>query len=208
MILTEKILLRGIITLETGLHIGGSKATMDIGGLDSPVIKTPMGVPYIPGSSLKGKLRTLLAKKEGSNEIENDSDILKKMFGYADKTKGVITRLIFRDAYLDKEAFTNTFKKETVQLETEYSEAKWENKIDRRKGTAGNPRQIERIPAGAQFNFEIVLDVYDEAEKKEILAKLKEGFDLLLRDYLGGNGTRGYGKITVEFSNESKKYFS
>lgn len=207
--LQEKITLKGTITTHTGLHIGGAKTSMDIGGLDLPVIKTPKGVPYIPGSSLKGKIRSLLAKTEGSMDIRNDSNILRKMFGGIEvkeqNKKQEITRLIFRDAYFDEQAFAKDFPKGQVKLETDFTEIKTENTIKRTKGTAENPRTIERVPAGAIFHFEIVLDKYDNAEAKEILEKLKEGIKLLNEDYLGGSGTRGYGKVEMKFDEESEK---
>jgi CRISPR-associated protein Csm3 len=201
--LLDKIVLKGTITLETGMHIGGAKTALDIGGLDLPVIKTPKGVPYIPGSSLKGKIRTLLAKKEGYLDIENDSDILRKMFGGLEvkgpKKAQEITRLIFRDAYLDVEKFKQDFPEKEVKLETEFSEVKTENKINRKTGKAEHPRTIERVPAGAVFHFEIILDKYDTDNSDEFEAKLKEGFALLEKDYLGGSGTRGYGKVKIEW---------
>jgi len=201
--LLDKIILKGTITLETGMHIGGAKTALDIGGLDLPVIKTPKGVPYIPGSSLKGKIRTLLAKKEGSFDIKDDSDILRQMFGGIEvkeqKKAQEITRLIFRDAYLDVEKFKKDFPEKEVKLETDFSEVKTENTIDRKTGKAQHPRTIERVPAGAVFHFEIILDKYDTDKSDEFETKLKEGFALLEKDYLGGSGTRGYGKVKIEW---------
>lgn len=212
--LLTKLLLTGTLRTETGLHIGGSKTSLDIGGLDSPVIKTPLGVPYIPGSSLKGKLRTLLAKKHNTiNDKQDehaDTDLIKKVFGYAGTGKGEIlpgipTRLIVRDAFLDEERFKKTFAKVLSDMETEYTEAKFENKVNRQSGTAQHPRQIERVPPGAIFKLELVLDVYHEDDQQAMLALLKEGFDLLHHDYLGGSGSRGYGKVLVEFDEATKK---
>ncbi|GAB4134774.1 MAG: type III-A CRISPR-associated RAMP protein Csm3 [Raineya sp.] len=204
--LLQKIVFQGTITLQTGLHIGGAKTALDIGGLDLPVIKTPKGVPYIPGSSLKGKIRSLLAKKEGSFDIKNDSDTLRQMFGGVEIKEGnriiknqEITRLIFRDAYLDVEKFKQDFPEREVKLETDFSEVKTENTIDRKTGKAQHPRTIERVPAGAVFHFEIILDKYDTDKSDEFETKLREGFELLEKDYLGGSGTRGYGKVKIEW---------
>lgn len=205
---TKKVL--GTITLETGLHIGGSKSTLDIGGLDSPVIKTPQGVPYIPGSSLKGKIRSLLGIKEGRVKVEEDTDLLKKMFGFPgvqdkinkDKIIGAeISRLIFRDATLDTESFKADFTDKNAVLDTGFTEAKYENTIDRKSGTTkkGGLRQIERVPGGAKFNFEIVVNIFDE-DAEDIIGKLKEGIELLEENYLGGSGSRGYGKVKIEYS--------
>jgi CRISPR-associated protein Csm3 len=199
--LLKKSILQGTITLETGLHIGSAKTALDIGGLDLPVIKTPKGVPYIPGSSFKGKIRTLLAKKEGSLDVKDDSETLRKMFGgieVKDKKAQEITRLIFRDAYLDVEKFKQDFPEREVKLETDFTEIKTENTIERKTGKAQHPRTIERVPAGAVFRFEIVLDEYEGDKTEEFKKKLEEGFELLQNDYLGGSGTRGYGKVKIE----------
>ena len=216
--LIKKIIFKGEIELLTGLHIGGSKSTMSIGGMDSPVIKTPHGVPYIPGSSLKGKLRSLLAKTdktysiEGWKDVDDDPILIRQMFGSSNINKkkkddfvhSGPTRLIFRDAFLDVAAF-EAFKK-NADMEEDYTEAKFENSISRTSGKAANPRQIERVPAGAVFDFEIVMDVYEGDDASEFEKKLIEGFDLLQNDYLGGSGTRGYGKvkITLHPKNEAK----
>jgi CRISPR-associated protein Csm3 len=191
----------GTITLETGLHIGGSKSSLDIGGLDSPVIKTPQGVPYIPGSSLKGKIRSLLGIKEGSVDVKYDSPTLIKMFGTSEKGKETISRLIFRDAVLDESDFKKVFTDNDAILDTEYTEAKYENTIDRKSGTTkkGGLRQIERVPAGAKFKFEIVVNIFDEDANDPIIDKLKEGIELLKDNYLGGSGSRGYGKVNIVY---------
>lgn len=202
--LVAKHILKGNIKLETGLHIGGAKSSLDIGGLDSPVIKTAKGVPYIPGSSLKGKIRSLLALKEGAKEIKLESQELRQLFGCSDKDREEKTRVIFRDAVLDTQAFGKTnFNKDL--LISEYTEEKWENTIDRVQGKAkhGGLRQMERVPAGAVFNFEIVLNKYDE-DVKDLKAILKEGIALLNDDYLGGSGTRGYGQVKMEITEENE----
>lgn len=210
MTLKEIKKISGTITLETGLHIGGSKSSLDIGGLDSPVIKTPQGIPYIPGSSLKGKIRSLLGITEGSVDVEHDSTLLKKMFGFPgiqdekDKKKIVgaeISRLIFRDALLDTEKFKTEFTDKDAVLDTQYTEAKYENTIDRKSGTTkkGGLRQIERVPAGAIFNFEIVVSIFDGDANDKIIEKLEKGIKLLENNYLGGSGSRGYGKVKIEY---------
>lgn len=197
--LIEKNIITGTILLKTGLHIGGSKSSLDIGGLDSPVIKTPLGVPYIPGSSLKGKIRTLLGLSYGAFKLEEDKEIIKKMFGSAEKDWTEPTRLIFRDAVLDVEKFMEVFTNKDALLETDFSEEKYENTIDRKSGktTGGGLRNIERVPAGAVFSFEIVINVFDKDNKNEMLKELEKGLNLLQDDYLGGSGTRGYGKVAI-----------
>jgi CRISPR-associated protein Csm3 len=132
--LQEKITITGTITTVTGLHIGGSKSTIEIGGMDNVVIKTPRGVPFIPGSSLKGKLRSLLVKKSSDSINEHEDPIeIQKLFGYPgrnndEKNPGKepqISRLIFRDSFLNEEQFNNTFK--NASQATNFSEAKYEN---------------------------------------------------------------------------------
>ena len=198
--LTEKNIITGTILLKTGLHIGGSKSSLDIGGLDSPVIKTPFGVPYIPGSSLKGKIRTLLGLSHGADELINDKEITKQMFGSAEKDWKEPTRLIFRDAMLDVDKFMEVFTNKNASLETDFSEEKYENTIDRKSGKTKNTglRNIERVPAGAVFSFEIVMNVFEGDKKDEMLNELEKGLNLLQDDYLGGSGTRGYGKVKIE----------
>ncbi|HPR72986.1 MAG TPA: type III-A CRISPR-associated RAMP protein Csm3 [Bacteroidales bacterium] len=193
--LTGKIVITGKIVVKTGLHIGGSKSSLDIGGVDLNVIKTPHGVPFIPGSSLKGKLRSLLAREEGSLEVRDDSAVIKRIFGDPGdkKERGTTTRLAVRDSFLDTEHFIRTFH--DLEMDFNYSEVKWENTINRKTGTAEHPRQIERVPAGAQFSFEMIYDVYDNTYEEDVEFIIK-AMHLLCDDYLGGQGTRGYGKTS------------
>lgn len=199
-------ILKGVITIETGIHIGGAKSALDIGGLDSPVIKTPFNVPYIPGSSLKGKIRSLLASEMSDSEsAEEDVPLIKKLFGYQGNRNGEhpqISRLIFRDANLDEEHFRTTFTQKNAILDTSYTVAKYENTIDRLGGTtvSGGLRQIERVPAGAKFNFEIVLNVFEGDEETQFLSTIEDGIKLLENNYLGGSGTRGYGKVSLSYT--------
>lgn len=208
--LIGKLIIQGQIETLTGLHIGGSKTSMDIGEVDLNVIKTPNGVPFIPGSSLKGKMRAMLAKLEGSLEVREDSRYIKEIFGSAaDQDKDIVTRLIVRDAPLDTAAFAKTFK--GADMDFDYSSIKFENRIDRRNGTARDPRQLERVPAGAKFGFEMVYDLYDDGESavpgdsvKRLtrhLLGLYRAMQLLQDDYLGGQGSRGYGKIRFNQTN-------
>lgn len=198
--LIGKIYFRGKIKLLTGLHIGGSKADLDIGGIDLGIVKTPKGAPFIPGSSLKGKLRSLLAKLDGSTGVESDREEIKDIFGSAgdDSKRDGYTRLLVRDADLDEPNFDLVFGKKEQRadsMETDFTVAKYENRINRLTGTAEHPRQIERVPAGARFNFEMVYDVYDDGKRADHLKRLRLAMMLLESDYLGGQGSRGYGKV-------------
>lgn len=206
--LIGKIFITGQIELLTGLHIGGSKTALDIGGIDLNVIKTSEGVPFIPGSSLKGKLRSQLAKEAGSDSVENDSDTIKEIFGdpptAKNGQKGKITRLLVRDAFINPDSKIKLENKEGEfsDLELDYTETKWENTIDRKSGTAQHPRQLERVPAGTIFNFELVYNEFDDNKTDIHIAEIKKAMRLLEDDYIGGSGSRGYGKIKfikVEF---------
>ncbi len=71
---------------------------------------------------------------------------------------------------------------------------KFENVINRATSVA-NPRQIERVPRGMTFDFQLVYNIEDESELAEDMEILAEGFRLLQLDYLGGHGSRGYGRV-------------
>lgn len=197
--LKAKLFISGKIRLITGLHIGGSSTALDIGGIDSNVIKTGAGIPYIPGSSLKGKMRTLIGLKDGKFSSDEDTQEVKKIFGSSSSNNNdeFKTRLYVRDSYLDIDDFNKRRETDFQELELEYSEAKWENVVNRIKGTAEHPRQIERIPAGALFNFSFVYNIYENDDIKH-LDILFTAMKLLEDDYLGGNGSRGYGQIKFE----------
>ncbi len=212
--LSGKVIVEGIIKVETGLVVGGSKAALDIGGVDSPVIKDAKGVPYIPGSSIKGKLRSLLEQSkyplrnrdlgDGKGKFDETliihtfqdgtvDDII-QIFGAPDYNEPV--RGVFRDAFLDVDHFEKNRTALFKNLELNYTEDKIENRVDRISARA-MPRHLERVPAGTYFNFEIIIDLYSE-EDKELIKTLFQGLSLLEDDYLGGSGTRGSGKISFE----------
>lgn len=215
--LIEKRFIRGKLEVVTGLHIGGAKSSLDIGAIDLSVVKTAAGVPFIPGSSLKGKLRSLLAREHGSDSVATDPEPIPTLFGSPnakrregegdgaapagrdrggadDRVQGTPARLIVRDAFLDLDDFE---KRADVfaELEMDYTESKWENTINRLTGTAEHPRQLERVPAGVLFDFELVLNVMDDGQEEEHLTALRKAMRLLEDDYLGGQGSRGYGRV-------------
>lgn len=190
------------IEVLTGLHIGAGNDAVQIGGVDSSVIKDPItSLPYIPGSSLKGKIRCLL-ETEGNYDPLNDK--INSYFGPTSdylKTKKddknfeqKPTRLIFRDLFLDE---SDKQKFLTGEITTEF---KTEIVIDRNKGTAkdGGLRTIERVPPSVKFVGEILIR-YEDDELEDILKVLNEGIELLNNDYLGGSGSRGYGAVKVTF---------
>lgn len=190
------------LELLSGLYIGGNDSGFDIGGADSDVIRNPLtNEPYIPGSSLKGKLKSLL--KYHIKEVDRtEKDIIFKdsnitnIFEPVDEGNVKITRAIFRDLTLTKES------KEELQniLGTGcFTEIKAENKVNPISGKSDSPRFIERVPAGAIFEGEIVLNVFDGDNKEIMMDNIKKSLKLLEMNYLGGNGTRGYGRVKVKF---------
>lgn len=183
------------IELLTGLHIGGNSDNVEIGGIDNPVIKiaTKDNQPYIPGSSLKGKMRCLLEQIAGATEVGNDTTV-NKLFGFSQNNQP--SKLIVRDAMLTETSIN--MLENCDNLDMPYTEGKWENVIDRVKGTASNPRQTERIPAGVSFEVEFIINIWDDDDEKEFLELLKKGINALENDYLGGNGSRGYGQIKFD----------
>lgn len=200
------IILRGKIECLTGLHIGGSKDKFEIGGVDSPVIRDPnTNYPYIPGSSLKGKMRTLLEFELGVVKQNNkgeagpsDDPTITLIFGSsADESQKGPSRLIVRDCYPDEETIDMW-----EQLDTEllYTEFKPENTIDRLT-SAANPRFMERVVKGSKFNFELIYSIYNIDKEEGIKFKyVIDSLKLLEHSSIGGSGSRGYGQIKIHLS--------
>lgn len=208
--LIKKIEFKGKIILATGLHIGGTNSSLQIGGIDKGVIRNPLNNrPFIPGSSLKGKLRSLLEISVGSTrevrmgKVKHgaaDTGISANLFGNAsgnDTQKA--SRLIVRDCeLLDAEELLE-------KTEIPYTEGKTEVVIDRIT-SAANPRQIERVPAGSRFNLNMILNVFEQdGNEQELLEALFKSLELLKDDYLGGNGSRGYGQVKIHLDRISEK---
>ncbi len=230
--------LKGFLTLKykievlTGLHIGGSKESIEIGGVDNPVIKLKTfrlnddkflsDVPYIPGSSLKGKIRSLLElaknkpvdrfkkyQKEHEKDFKWDKAIeyagkpcdcgeceICKLFGTGgDKVKEPI-RLRFSEFYPTKD----TIDMWKTYLGEVYTEMKTENVINRITSTAQHPRHTERVIANSTFEGDITFRVF-EGDGKELIETLEKGIKLLEKDYLGGSGSRGYGRVKIQLIN-------
>ena len=196
--LVKKIKINTSITLITGLHIGGNSENVEIGGIDNPVIKLASkgDVPYIPGSSLKGKMRCLLEQAAGAPKVGLDPKV-NNLFGITENkainTSNQPSKIIVRDAMLSDES--KKMLLDCDNLDMPYTENKFENVIDRVKGIAQHPRQTERVPAGAKFNAEFVINVWDDDDEQEMMALFEKGIRLLENDYLGGSGSRGYGQI-------------
>ncbi len=196
--LRGKLIIQAILKLESGLHIGGSSDFAPIGAVDSPFIRDPYTKqPIIPGSSIKGKMRTLLARCFCEDyilkDIKEDDDRIKRLFGSSEKESLSHSRLQFSDSFLTEKSF-NIMKK--MDMDTYIGEIKFENTINRTTSIA-NPRQIERVPAGAEFNFRIIYNVESYDEIDEDMTLLADGIRLLHLDYIGGHGSRGYGRISL-----------
>ena len=192
-----KIIIQGDLTIKTGMHIGGGSDYAPIGAVDSPFIRDSLTQePIIPGSSLKGKIRTLLARyrseKNIVNSIDEDDDVIKRLFGST--RPQTISRLQFQDLFISEET---KLLFESIDTDTYMGEVKFENTINRSTGVA-MPRQIERVPAGTKFAFKLVYTLIDKDEVEEDLLTLRKGLELLQLDYLGGHGTRGYGRISID----------
>lgn len=205
----KKYKIKGIVKVVTGLHIGGSTQFSPIGAVDSPVIRdTLTNEPILPGSSLKGKMRTLLSRMKSEGKIirnpNDDPQEILELFGSSKDVgnKGSIIkgRLQFMDMRINKENKKTLIEEQFLDSLTEI---KFENKIDRLTGTA-TPRQIERVVPGVEFDLEIMYDaIFETNEVNEIIEKdfeiIGQGLKLIQLDYLGGNGSRGHGRI--EFDN-------
>lgn len=201
-----KYIISGKIRCVTGLHIGGTTESFEIGGLDNPVIKDPLTeYPYIPGSSLRGKLRHLLEWNLGKIEKHPEHGIYTAhfcgecdaclIFGPASnktevRKKAGPTRLTVRDSFPTPETVT---KWEQWLGEDVYTELKTENAINRITSEA-NPRTMERVPAGSEFVFEMIFDIYKD-EDGQLMKSLFTAMSLLEDSALGGSGTRGHGKV-------------
>jgi CRISPR-associated protein Csm3 len=218
MILNKILKISATLTCETGLHIGGGDSEMHIGGIDTPVVKNPVThEPYVPGSSLKGKIRSLMEWRSGmvKNEPLGIRDLnrakgaqeesvltILRLFGAhgADEPteeqqqKIGPTRLSFWDCPISKSWLKSVEENNLLPVE-----AKSENIIDRISGKAQHPRQTERVPAGAGFDFTLTVKVLDTDNEDELVKAVFRGLKLLELDSLGGSGSRGYGK--VKFTN-------
>lgn len=198
--LIKKIKIQTSITLVTGLHIGGSSENVEIGGIDSPVIKlgTRENQPYIPGSSLKGKMRCLLEQAAGAPKIGLNAEV-NNLFGIieskANGTNNLPSKLIVRDAMLTPKSVIALLGSDGLDMP--FTESKTENTIDRVEGATvkGGVRTTERVPAGAEFQAEFILNIWDDDDEAKLFDLFKKGISLLENDYLGGSGSRGYGQI-------------
>jgi CRISPR-associated protein Csm3 len=232
-----KLILEGEIQCQTGLHIGAGKGSLEIGGADNPVVKDAFGIPYIPGSSLRGRLRSLLeqtlglavpseliylSKRKGQevriHQSDRPDDEICILFG---RNPGRVERVSgeavespratpARLTIYDAPLVVESITPQMREnLDDELTGVKSENAVDRITSQA-NPRTLERVPSGARFRFRMVLDVLCE-EDKPLLARLAEGLRLLEDDALGGGGSRGSGRVLFSGLNlawRGKEYYA
>ena len=202
-----RLIISGDMIIKTGLHIGDSSEFAPIGAVDSTIVRDPVSMePYIPGSSIKGKMRYLMARCMSDTPIlerhDKENTKIKRLFG-SSGDEIVFSRLQFEDIRLSERS-----KKIMQTRNQDYylSEVKFENTINRVTGIA-NPRQIERIPAGTEFEFRLSYLIENLDELDEDFDNVKTLFELLEDDYLGGSGTRGYGRIKFsKMKAELKQY--
>ncbi|MBC6415582.1 MAG: type III-A CRISPR-associated RAMP protein Csm3 [Bdellovibrionales bacterium] len=228
----SKLFIKGKLHTLTGLHIGGNSGGLKVGGVNSVVVRNPLdNQPYIPGSSLRGKMRSLLERARGPEEKNseeggynkeglekknseeggynkegpgtNPKTLLGKLFGVgASEKSNEPTRLIVRDSFLTKESA----KKLELASNTDMpmTEVKTEVSINRISSKA-NPREIERVPAGAIFDLNFILTLYDKDEEIKFLNLFFESLSLIEGDSLGGHGSRGYGRVLFKELKISQK---
>src|SRR5690349_8487022 len=235
--LIGKLILEGELHCETGLHIGAGKGSLEIGGSDNPVVKDAAGRPYIPGSSLRGKIRSLLEQFSGA-AVPAEMVYISRRKGQevrihqSDKPDDEICLLFGRNAGrmervtgepLDSHnasparlaVFDAPLEMDSItapmreNLDDELTEVKSENAIDRITSQA-NPRTLERVPAGARFRVRFVLDILCD-EDAVLLPLLVQGLRLLEDDALGGGGSRGSGRVrfgNISLTWRGKEYYA
>lgn len=216
--LESKIIIIGKVIAETGLMIGGSSSALEIGGTDKQIIRNPVDKsPYIPGSSLKGKMRSLLEISRGTVEGKGEATMnpdhdAAQLFGFiksrdeevskiqkARKKEQRPSRLIVRDGILTKES------REKLQgTELLYTEVKAENSINRITAEA-NPRFFERVPRSAEFDLKMTLNVFVGENEGDYLKLIYECLRLIEDDYIGGGGSRGNGQVVFKIDSIERR---
>ncbi len=205
--LVGRIFLTFTIEAKTGLHIGGSPGTLAIGNVDNPVIRNPLNnQPYVPGSSLRGKMRSQFEKDTGSPQNNSIGQVTIHTCKEAEpyqtcpvcRTFGIpgeyphseTSRLIVRDAFLTEASAADL---ERIRTDLPFTEVKWEAAIDR-VTSAAVPRQQERVPAGAKFQGALTFSLYSRADLA-LFDNVLRALLLVEEDYLGGQGSRGSGQV-------------
>src|ERR1700710_819928 len=235
--LIGKLILEGEMTCESGLHVGAGKGSLEIGGADNPVVKDAQGRPYVPGSSLRGRIRSLLeqatgmavpselvyiSKRKGQevriHQSDRPDDEICILFGRSPGRMGKVGGGGLESNYATParlRVFAAPLVAESItpqmreSLDDELTEVKSENAIDRITSQA-NPRTLERVPAGARFKIRMVLDILC-AEDSVLPGLVIQGLRLLEDDALGGGGSRGSGRVSfdkLKLTWRSKDYYA
>jgi CRISPR-associated protein Csm3 len=222
--LIGKLILEGEMLCESGLHVGAGKGSLEIGGADNPVVKDAQGRPYVPGSSLRGRIRSLLEQATGMavpselvyisrrkgqevriHQSDRPDDEICILFGRSpgrmEKAGGGdesgVHATPARLSVFDAPLIAGSITPQMREnLDDELTEVKSENAIDRITSQA-NPRTLERVPAGARFKIRMVLDLLC-AEDSVLPGLLVQGLALLQDDALGGGGSRGNGRVSFD----------
>jgi len=206
--LVKHVRVNAKLVCKTGLHIGGTEAGMGIGSAEGSVIKDAVGIPYIPGSSLKGKMRSMLEYKYKRGEdgspcgcgLDLDTCPVCTIFGPHRNVRHQLgpTRIIVRDASLSEKSLKDW--KAARSEGKDFTQTKTETMIDRKSGMAYGKslRRQERVNAGTEFQLSVTLRIFEGDSEARITELVKEGIDLINNDYLGGSGTRGYGWVEVK----------
>lgn len=194
---------KGVLHCETGLRIGAGKDAIEVSGSDNPILRHPLtDLPYVPGSSLKGKMRSQLELRDrrvtqNGGPCDCGQCAICRTFGCAKaKNSREPARILVRDC-----ALTDDSQRKLEQAQADrglfFAEEKSEVVIDRNTGKAAGagPRPMERVPAGIEFQFEIVLRIFEGDDEAALRKMVEDGLDLVEQDALGGSGSRGYGKV-------------
>jgi CRISPR-associated protein Csm3 len=206
--LKKYLSLTGILHCKTQLRIGGTKeGIIEPGGVENTIIRHPItSLPYVPGSSVKGKMRSLLELDSSTGSIIGTDGkpcscgncMVCKVFGSHGMNNKEITRILVRDF-----SVTDASETQLRELQSDkglnFADVKSENLIHRKTGTTikGGLRTQETVPAGIEFNINITLKVFDNDNEEQITDFVKKGLSLLEKDYLGSSGSRGYGKVEI-----------
>jgi len=198
----RKIFINGLIETISGLHIGSFNENYTMGILDHAIVRDPItNYPFIPGSSLKGKMRALMEEFCDSSADQPEDTPVNILFGSKSNSAYKMPgRLIFRDAVLSQDSIKTTLPFSDLPQ----AEIKKECYINRETGKAV-PCLIERVPAGFYFDFEIILNVFEQDDEKMLVESLFTALSLLQDDYLGARGTRGYGAVKIHISSITSK---
>jgi len=198
-------------TCLSGLHIGAGKDDIEIGGNDNPIIRDPVsGLPYLPGSSLKGKMRAMLELRDGHYKPNNGAPegdarrdcLICRVFGPHMRPQHGLgpSHIIVRDGFVTPESRALL---ESLRLEQEFvAEIKSETMVSRTTGIAatGTLRTQERVPAGTTFTLDISVRIFDDDSAQAMLDLVQDGLRLIQDDALGAGGSRGSGRVAFEYT--------